>query len=215
MIPTTLYIKCHNKTGKLYFGKTVELDPIKYPGSGVYWKKHLLEHGNNVTTIWHNLFTEENDIVEFSTFFSEFFDIVNSNSWANLIPENGIDGFPPGGKMPPRSVDHLKNWAESKKRWVPSESTRALWSNQRSGKKASDSTKLKHSYRTTGANNPNALEWDIYYPTGEIVRVKGLASFCQKNKLSFRNIYYSLNGWKSIKHGCGKGGNQKGTINAN
>ncbi len=48
--PTYLYIKTHNKTGMKYFGKTVSEDPEKYSGSGVYWKRHIEKHGNDVTT---------------------------------------------------------------------------------------------------------------------------------------------------------------------
>ena len=130
MIPTNLYIKQHNKTGKLYFGKTVAPDPEIYPGSGVYWSRHLNEHGKDVSTVWHKLFTEESDIFEFATFFSEFFDIVHSNDWANLVPETGLDGFPPGGKMPPRSETHKKNWSDSKKGWIPSIETKKYGQNK-------------------------------------------------------------------------------------
>jgi hypothetical protein len=44
-----LYVKTHNKTGLKYLGKTKK-DPFKYTGSGIYWKKHLLIHGNDVST---------------------------------------------------------------------------------------------------------------------------------------------------------------------
>lgn len=40
-LPTTLYIKTHNKTGLKYFGKTTSNDPYKYKGSGSYWLDHL------------------------------------------------------------------------------------------------------------------------------------------------------------------------------
>jgi len=213
MIPTSLYIKQHNKTGKLYFGKTTSVDPVVYSGSGLYWSRHMNEHGNNITTLWHTLFTEESDIFEFATFFSEFFDIVNSDKWANLIPETGLDGFPPGGKMPPRSAMHKKNWADSKKGWAPSAKTKKIWSEQRTGVTVSDRTKKLHSLQTSRGKNPNALEWQIQYPTGEVVKIKGLRAFCRENNLPFNKIYYSIGGWRSIKYGTGNGGGRKRKIN--
>jgi uncharacterized protein (DUF427 family) len=77
----------------MYFGKTIKKDVLNYKGSGIYWKQHLKEHGNNVDTIWISKpFLNKNDLEEFATFFSEEFDIVNSEKWANLVPENGIMG---------------------------------------------------------------------------------------------------------------------------
>ena len=93
MKPTYLYIKEHVDTGLRYFGKTVKKDPLKYLGSGRYWKRHLKIHGKNVKTIWvSEPFTDKNLIVEFATFFSDCFDIVKSKNWANEKIENGIDG---------------------------------------------------------------------------------------------------------------------------
>jgi hypothetical protein len=95
---TYLYIKEHTKTGLRYFGKTTKSDVQKYYGSGTYWKKHIKKHGKeHVKTIWvSKLFCDQDDLTEFSIFFSEFFDIVNSKSWSNLIVENGLDGAPKG-----------------------------------------------------------------------------------------------------------------------
>ena len=45
----SLYVKTHRKTGLKYLGKTNQ-DPHKYPGSGVYWSRHLKEHGDDVDT---------------------------------------------------------------------------------------------------------------------------------------------------------------------
>ena len=44
-----LYVKTHNQTGLKYLGQT-QRDPYKYKGSGLYWKSHLKEHGNNIKT---------------------------------------------------------------------------------------------------------------------------------------------------------------------
>ena len=94
MKPTYLYVKEHDKTGLLYFGKTTKKDPFKYKGSGRYWKRHLNVHGREyVTTKWiSETFTSKQEIVEFAEFFSEFFDIVKSKLWANEKVENGLDG---------------------------------------------------------------------------------------------------------------------------
>jgi hypothetical protein len=74
--PTYLYIKRHDITGLLYFGKTVRKDPTLYLGSGKYWRAHIRKHGKNISTIWSMLFTDKDLIKEFALFFSEEFDIV-------------------------------------------------------------------------------------------------------------------------------------------
>ena len=49
-MPIYLYVKTHNKTGLKYLGKTISKDPIKYKGSGLYWRNHITKHGYDVTT---------------------------------------------------------------------------------------------------------------------------------------------------------------------
>lgn len=89
----TLYIKTHNITGLKYFGTTTAVDPAKYNGSGKYWIRHLRKHGNDVSTIIYKQYdcVCEELIID-ALAFSEENNIVNSNEWANLIPENGYDG---------------------------------------------------------------------------------------------------------------------------
>lgn len=109
--PTWLYIKRHKITGLLYFGKTIG-DVLKYNGSGKYWKRHIKKYGIDfVETIWCELFFTESELKEFSTLFSEHFEIVKSGKWANLIPESGIDGAPPGIIF---SEQHRENIKKSK-----------------------------------------------------------------------------------------------------
>lgn len=91
-IPTWLYIKQHNKTGLKYFGKHTGADPVLYEGSGTYWKRHLNKHGNDVSTIWCELFTDRELLTEYALTFSSENNIVASDDWANIIPENGLDG---------------------------------------------------------------------------------------------------------------------------
>lgn len=88
--PVHLYIKRHNVTGLLYFGRTINPIAESYNGSGTHWNNHLNFHGLDISTVMFETFTNEEDLLEFATFFSEEFDIVRSNKWANLIPEDGI-----------------------------------------------------------------------------------------------------------------------------
>ena len=87
-----LYEKLHLKTGLKYFGKTTQ-DPSSYLGSGVAWTRHLKEHGEQHVVnknVWaFEIFDEAR---EFATQFSMDNDIVNSNEYANLIPEKLTGG---------------------------------------------------------------------------------------------------------------------------
>jgi hypothetical protein len=111
-VPTYLYIKQH-KTGLKYFGKTTlpYEKMIKYKGSGDRWLNHLDKHGDDVTTIWFKLFHNEKECVEFALNFSTQQNIVESSEWANLIPENGLSGFPAGIMF---TETHKKHLSETK-----------------------------------------------------------------------------------------------------
>lgn len=93
--PTYLYIKRHKITGKLYFGKTSNgyEEMLAYLGSGTVWNRHINKHGiEHVETIWFCLYYNREDCKEFAECFSEQEKIVESKIWANLRPENGING---------------------------------------------------------------------------------------------------------------------------
>lgn len=86
-----LYVKTHNKTGLKYLGKT-ERDPYSYNGSGVYWKKHLKEHGNDISTTILFETDDEKDFKKMAEHYSKKFDVVKSKEWANLKLEEGDGG---------------------------------------------------------------------------------------------------------------------------
>ena len=95
--PTVLLVEKHEGTGLLYFHKTSRLELIdSYQGTGKHWLRHLKKHGNNVKTIWVSEVFTDSSIVDVALNFSHYHDIVESSLWANLIPENGLDGRPPG-----------------------------------------------------------------------------------------------------------------------
>jgi hypothetical protein len=122
---TYLYIKKHSITGMMYFGKTSKKDPYLYNGSGKLWKRHIEKHGKeHVETVWvSKAFDDKSDLIEFATFFSEEFDIVNSSKWANLIIENGVDGWTPGVK---KSAETRKKMSEAVRPQISKESCRKM-----------------------------------------------------------------------------------------
>ncbi len=90
-----LYVKTHNQTGLKYFGKT-KYNPHRYKGSGKYWLRHLSKHGDDVSTQIVGEFDNIDECSEFAATFSRENKIVESNNWANLRDENGLDGAPIG-----------------------------------------------------------------------------------------------------------------------
>lgn len=119
-----LYVKKHNKTGLKYLGQTKRKNPFTYNGSGKYWTRHIKKHGYDVKTIILLEIECINELERVSRFFSDFFDVVNSPDWANIIPETGIDinGINETGKniygmngKTPNVVHDLKRGIEKQK----------------------------------------------------------------------------------------------------
>lgn len=84
-----LYVKTHCKTGLKYLGYTSKEDPHKYSGSGKYWLRHLKIHGKNYET---KILYESSDKLEIKNqglYYSNIWNIVDSDEWANLKPESG------------------------------------------------------------------------------------------------------------------------------
>ena len=89
-----LYVKTHNKTGLKYLGQTTR-DPYIYKGSGTYWMAHLKEHGNDVSTELIAAFDNKDDLKVAGQYWSQYWNVVQSHEWANLIEEVG-DGVHQG-----------------------------------------------------------------------------------------------------------------------
>ena len=86
-----LFLKTHNK-GLKYLCKSEQEEWKKYLGSGVYWKRYLKIYGKGIET---KLLFETNDLEEFKKVClaeSKERNIVESEDYANLIMENGVDG---------------------------------------------------------------------------------------------------------------------------
>lgn len=147
-----LYVKTHLDTGLRYFGKTTE-DPFKYKGSGKYWKRHLEIHGDNVETVvvrHFNLPDDEDLLVDWALQFSSDNNIVESEEWANMIPENGLDGRPVGVSPVnpyPQSARNIQSvlsktrWEDPEYRARLSEAHKNAWTEER---KASISESMRN-----------------------------------------------------------------------
>lgn len=108
-IPTWLIVKKHKKTGLKYFCKTYRYNPITYKGSGTVWRRHMKKHGSDVETIWYRLFENKNELVKYATKFSIENNIIESNEWANLILENGLDGGNPSTRCTEKQKNQLSD----------------------------------------------------------------------------------------------------------
>lgn len=114
MKPTYLYIKRHALTGKCYFGKTTKADPVSYLGSGLHWVRHVKKHGiEHVETLWYKLFTDVEECSRIALQFSKQQDIVNSDLWLNLRPENGKDGIIVGTKFSEETKQKMRKGPRS------------------------------------------------------------------------------------------------------
>jgi hypothetical protein len=208
--PVTLYIKKHNKTGMLYFGRTTRKNTRTYKGPGVYWIDHLKVHGRDVTHLWDCQFTDEDDMKEFALFFSEFFNIVdekNNNgkkTWANLVPEDGTAGVGPLGHK--RTKEYWENWKQIRKGHDVSLESRLLMRDKKLGIKASEETRKKMSRRSEGENNANALQWTVTSPEGKTFIVVALRKWARDNGYNYMHIYHNKYGWTAVKHSNDKGG---------
>jgi hypothetical protein len=155
--PTWLYIKRHRLTGLKYFGKTVR-DPIYFIGSGRYWKKHIKIHSHDIETIWCELFTDRELLVEFAKLFSEFHNIVgdvdiNGNKiWANEVPEDGLQGGQNAGLPSPLKgiPTGRDSWCKGKRR--PEHSSIMSGRTQTPEHSANISAALKNHVRTPEHN---------------------------------------------------------------
>ncbi len=109
-MPTYLYVKTHNKTGLKYLGKTIQ-NPYKYKGSGIYWCRHLSKHGNDVTTEILKECQTNNDVKYWGQYYSDLWNVVVDDAWANLKPETGDGG---SGKMLSSTKEKIKQYQKSK-----------------------------------------------------------------------------------------------------
>ena len=95
-----LYKKTHRKTGLKYLGKTTTANPNEYPGSGKYWTRHIKKHGYDIETEILRECKDETELKEWGLYYSNLWNVVESEEWANLKPEIGDGGSEAGPNNP-------------------------------------------------------------------------------------------------------------------
>lgn len=143
-----LYVKTHNKTGKKYLGQTKKEDAHSYPGSGIYWTRHLKQHGNNCTTEIIKECENMEDLRQWGLYYSELWDVVNNEEWANLKPESGD-----GSAGMKHSDETKKRMSLSHQSHITTEETKKKIGLANSKKIRSVETKKKISETLTGRKN--------------------------------------------------------------
>lgn len=84
-----LLVKTHSTTGLKYLCQTTRQDYTKYSGSGTYWKRHLKIHGTQHSTEVIKKCVSREEMIQWGNYYSTLWNIVESNDWANLKPEEG------------------------------------------------------------------------------------------------------------------------------
>ena len=109
-----LYVKTHNVTGLKYLGKTTK-NPFIYLGSGLLWLKHLKKHGKDISTQVLLETTDPNEIREKGIYYSQLWNIVESDNWANLTSEEGTGGATfKNRKHSPETIQKMRNIKKGK-----------------------------------------------------------------------------------------------------
>jgi hypothetical protein len=198
---TFLYIKQHNITKKLYFGKTTT-NPETYKGSGLHWKHHYKQHGkDNIDTLWYCLYTDTESLTEAATTFSKLWNIVESEDWLNLVEENGLDGGDTFSSN--KNINKIK------------QNLKSAWTNERKTLQSFKTTNMNRTTKTcphcnkTGKgpnmsryhfDNCNLIKprtkkqykknthyhtkWVLLSPNNETITITNLRQFCKDNNLN-------------------------------
>jgi hypothetical protein len=156
--PTRLYIKQCPHCGLKYFGKSVRNDIDKYQGSGRRWKGHLKKYKVKPKHLWNSDWYYDTSIVRFAIKFSKMNKIVESNQWANLKNEDGLDTF--NFDLYNGSDRHIENakksMSENRKPFTGThtEKTRKLLSEKNRNRIVSEETKKKLSANNFSRRDP-------------------------------------------------------------
>ena len=197
----TIYLKTHNKTKMKYLGFTSSKNPEKYKGSGIYWLRHIKEHGYDVAT--KILFQDKNlDIVkEKCKYFSDLYDIVNNPDFANLTEEQGWGGWSDDHRekaknsiSPERRRENcIKGGFKSKKMKLGRNDPKVYIEAGRKGGLANKGKPLseEHKKKISKSLRKGFVTYVLYYGSEKYV-IEDLNLFCKKNGLEYDKVFYYI-----------------------
>jgi len=187
-LPTRLAIK--KLAGKFYFCKSTKQDFIKYIGSGTYWRRMAKKYGKeNIETLWiSDWYYCPYEIQEVALAFSRENQIVESELWANLVPENGLQGSIQTKETIQKAKDtRNKNGTHQSSEVVLEKIKKSL-----SGRKFTESHKssLKNNHADfRGPLHPRSNIYVVTSPLGEVTTLHGtIEKFCKENGLSTTSL---------------------------
>lgn len=181
----TLYVKTHRQTGLKYFGKTTRDDPYRYKGSGTYWKLHIKKHGYDVETEIVGAFENIDEAVEFALRFSKENNIVESEKWANLQEENGLDGVLCGNVITDETRKKMSMVSKGKRRSAAacqriSSGRKGIYNPKSNEKKIGIPRDKQVCYKIA---KTMATFWEVIDSYGNKQLVFNLKNFCRANNL--------------------------------
>jgi hypothetical protein len=185
-----LLVKTHNKTGLKYLCQTTRRDYNKYPGSGIYWKRHLKTHGYDITTKVIKECANREEMIYWGNYYSDLWNVVESSEWANLKPEEGNGNTPAWTLKMWNNPGFKEKMKEARKNTYCSETYRQQQS-ENSKKLWADSEFRRRRPDQSGINNPN------YDPT-PYTFVDQNGEMFTGSKLEFSNKYNLRS--KAVRH---------------
>lgn len=145
-----LYVKTHHKTGLKYLGQTSQ-NPYTYHGSGTYWRLHLQKYGYDYDTEVLHECQDKAELKEHGLYYSELWNIVESNEWANLKAEEGDGGCM--GEEARRKISEAGlgriPWNKGKEIWTEEDRQRIREQNRSRGPQSAE-TIAKRVEKNTG-----------------------------------------------------------------
>lgn len=189
MIIYYLMVKTHRTTGLKYLCQTKNKNPHKYKGSGKYWKFHIHKHGYDVDThIIVKCYTKA-ALREWGLYYSKLWSVVESEKWANLMPEagDGVDGsFISKKRADPNSGYHTESFKKAM-----GDNGRKMWKDENKRKIAIEklSSASKKLWESKEYKEKNCERYIITSPGGESFEILNLNEFCRENNLGLGNMW--------------------------
>lgn len=194
------YIGSDHNNDPNYFGSNKELrEDIKKYGIS-YFKKDIIEEFIDITN-------KELRKIESDKYLKPL-KVKSDPSYYNKS-ESYSPGCGQKGMKHTKKFNRTEKWKQSRQGYKPSIDTIEKFKKSRVGKNPGEETRKKMSIRSQGENNPNALQWTVTDPDGNVFKICGLRKWSKDNGVKYMDIYLSKNGWIGVKNGHGKGGRRK------